>query len=29
MYGNLIFRETAKNFNIPMAKAANVVIAEV
>jgi acyl CoA:acetate/3-ketoacid CoA transferase alpha subunit len=29
MYGNLIFRETAKNFNIPMAKAAKVVIAEV
>ena len=28
-YGNLIFRKSARNFNIPMAKAAPVTIAEV
>ena len=27
--GNLVFRKTARNFNLPMAKAAKVVIAEV
>lgn len=28
-YGNLVFRKSARNFNIPMAKAATVTIAEV
>ena len=28
-YGNLIFRKSARNFNVPMAKAARCTIAEV
>ena len=28
-FGNLVFRKSARNFNIPMAKAASVTIAEV
>lgn len=28
-YGNLIFRKSARNFNVPMAKAAPITIAEV
>ena len=28
-YGNLVFRKSARNFNIPMAKAARCTIAEV
>ena len=28
-FGNLVFRKSARNFNIPMAKAAKVTIAEV
>ena len=28
-YGNLVFRKAARNFNVPMGKAAKVTIAEV